>query len=377
MRITFVTALWLPAMGGLEVFTGEMLAELQRRGHEVSVVTSRDDDVLPRRDVIDGIDVVRTDAHTAIASRDLSAILRVQRDTWEVLRDLRPDVIHAHDGSPALWMYLRAARADRPPLLLTLHSVMTRLFATSGASLAGLRTMLRAADHVTGVTSPVIGDASAIEPSITGRTSVVPNGVMPPTTQWSPLADDGDHLLCVGRLVPSKGFERALIATRLLAAHRPSVRLTIAGDGPERERLERTAAELGVRERVEFLGEVRHDRVATLIDAATVVVMPSRFEGMPLVALEAAWMGRPVVASAAPGFDEVIVDGVTGRLVEGDDEALAAAIEDLLRERSRARTMGAAARVRAESAFSLAACVDRYEALYTELRTDRGRVGLR
>lgn len=273
-------------------------------------------------------------------------------------------------------MYLRAARADRPPLLLTLHSVMTRLFATSGASLAGLRTMLRgrprhrgdepgdrrrvgdrALDHGPHVGRPQRGDAA--------DDAVVP------------LADDGDHLLCVGRLVPSKGFEQALIATRLLAAHRPSVRLTIAGDGPERERLERTAAELGVRERAEFLGEVRHDRVATLIDAATVVVMPSRFEGMPLVALEAAWMGRPVVASAAPGFDEVIVDGVTGRLVEGDDEALAAAIEDLLRERSRARTMGAAARVRAESAFSLAACVDRYEALYTELRTDRGRVGLR
>lgn len=86
MRITFVTALWLPAMGGLEVFTGEMLAELQRRGHEVSVVTSRDDDVLPRRDVIDGIDVVRTDAHTAIASRDLSAILRVQRHVGGVAR---------------------------------------------------------------------------------------------------------------------------------------------------------------------------------------------------------------------------------------------------------------------------------------------------
>jgi glycogen(starch) synthase len=366
VRIAFVTALYLPHTGGLEVLASQMLAELHQRGHDVTVVTSLDDRTHPAHEVIGGVEVVRTDAHDVIARRDLPGILRVQRDTWELLRHLRPDVIHAHDGSPALWMYLRAARAARPPLLLTLHSVMTRQFASTGASLDGLRTMLRAADAVTGVTRPVVDDACALEPAIAGRASVVPNGVAWPPRAWVPQRDD-DHVLCVGRLVASKGFDRALRALHRLADVRPSVRLTIAGDGPERGRLEQLAGELRLRSRVEFLGEVPHDRIPSLVDASTVVLMPSRFEGMPLVALEAAWLGRPVVAAAVPGLDEVIVSGTTGLLVDGDDDALATAVGSLLADRALARSMGAAAQQRAVASFSLETCVDRYEALYRRL----------
>lgn len=367
MRITFVSALWLPYTGGLEVVTGQMLKELQYRGHDVAVVTSRDDATLPRRETVNGIEVIRSDAHAAIASRDPSWILREQRSTWDSVRELQPDVLHAHDGSPSLWMYLRAARTRRPPLLLSLHIIMTRHFALRGASLAGLRTMLRAADHVTAVSEPVLDDALGFEPTFADRSSVVPNGIDPPTRPWREIEDRSDRLLCIGRLAPEKNLGRALHVVRLLVDRRPSIRLTVAGDGPEREHLTALAHRLGVDDRVDFLGAVPHDRITDLIEDATVVVMPSQFEGMPLVALEAAWAGRPVVAAAVPGLDTTVIDGVTGRLVDGDDEALADAVEEVLADRQWARRMGAAARAHAEAAFSISRCVDEYEAIYEAL----------
>lgn len=369
MRITFVTALWLPATGGIEVLTGQMMTELRRRGHEVSMVTTRHDSSLPDHEIIDGIEIVRIDTVDAIITRDLPGVLRAQRIMWEAVRELRPDVLHGHDGSPALWMYLRAARTNRPPLVLTVHSVMSRQFAVTGAALDGLLTMLGDADRITGVSSASIADAIDLVPSITGRTVVVPNGVTPPPRASTPVADGVDELLCIGRLVPQKDFGRALAALRHLADRRPGVRLTIAGDGEERHSLMETARALGIDDRVEFLGMVDNSRIPELLDRATVVVLPSWYEGMPLAALEAAWMARPVVATAVPGIEEVIVDGVTGRLVAGDDEALADAIESLLDDRELARSMGAAARARAESEFSLTACIDRYEAIYAELVT--------
>lgn len=367
MRITFVTAVWLPSVGGMEVLTGQVLAELRERGHQVSMVTTRHSTSLPEHEIVDGIEVVRIDALDAIGRRDFPAILKAQRRTWEIVQGLRPDVLHAHDGPPALWMYLRAARDHRPPLLLTLHSVMSRHFSATGAALDGLRTILRAADRISGVSSAIVDDAIAIEDSIATRAVIVPNGVRPFDRAWTPVSDRVDELLCLGRLAPEKNFGRAIGALRLLAEHRPGVRLTIVGDGDERESLQRTARRLGVDDRVEFVGMVDHSRIPELLDRATLVVMPSAYEGMPLVALEAAWMARPVVAAAVPGLEGVIVDGVTGRIVDGDDEALADAIGQLLDDRNLVRSMGAAARARAESQFSLAACVDRYEAIYAEL----------
>lgn len=367
MRIAFVTGLYLPSTGGLEILTSQLSDELVRRGHDVCVLTSREDGALPAREVVHGIEVIRDDAHEVIARRDLPGILRVQREAAANLREYRPDVIHAHDAAPTMWMYLRAVRRGRPPVLLTLHNVMTAHSAATGAGLEGLRAMLRAADWVTGVARRVVDDAVAIEPSIADRVSVVTNGVARPERPWSPVGDGADRLLCLGRLVTQKGFERALAVTRLLVERRPTVRLTIAGDGPERPALARIARELGLEDRVELLGDVPYEQVPDLLTDATVVMMPSRFEGLPLVALEAAWMARPVVASAVPGLDDAIVDGSTGLLVDGDDVAFAAAVERLLADRDRAAAMGRAARAHVEASFSLETCVDRYEDLYRRL----------
>jgi glycogen(starch) synthase len=172
-------------------------------------------------------------------------------------------------------------------------------------------------------------------------------------------------LLCIGRLDEHKGFDLAIAALARLRERHPSVRLAIAGDGPERNRLIALACALGVNDSVDFLGNVSRDRIAVLLRECTVVVMPSRYEGLPLVALEAAWAGRPIVAADSPGLSDAVVPGETALMVPaGDPDALARAIAGLLVDASHVRALGLKARAMAADRYSLKRCVDEYETVY-------------
>jgi glycosyltransferase involved in cell wall biosynthesis len=150
---------------------------------------------------------------------------------------------------------------------------------------------------------------------------------------------EGTRLLALGRLHANKGFDVLLRALALL----PGARLAIAGEGPERAALAALAAQLGVADRVAFLGW-REDTGA-LLAACDILVCPSRHEPLGNVVLEAWSAGRPVVAAAAQGPSELIADGVTGLLVPKEaPEPLAAAIAGLLAAPDRAASMAAAGR---------------------------------
>jgi glycosyltransferase involved in cell wall biosynthesis len=156
----------------------------------------------------------------------------------------------------------------------------------------------------------------------------------------------------VGRLEAQKGHVHLLDAWPDVVAEFPDARLVVIGDGSLRTDLERRARERGIAACVTFTG-FRED-VWRLLDAVDVVVLPSLHEGMPLTAIEAAAMARPIVATAVDGTPEVVVDGATGVLVPpADARALAAGVRALLRDPGRARAMGAAARRRALERFDL------------------------
>jgi glycogen(starch) synthase len=132
--------------------------------------------------------------------------------------------------------------------------------------------------------------------------------------------------------------------------------------------LERQAAELRLAESVDFVGWVAPHKVPALMNTTTVVVMPSRCEGFGLVALEAALMARPIVATRVGGLPEVVAHNETGLLIERDDsKAMAEAIAALLVDRNMATQMGRAGRLRAQKRFCWIRCVDAYVALYQEL----------
>ncbi len=179
---------------------------------------------------------------------------------------------------------------------------------------------------------------------------VVPNAVAP--VGRSPEAGAVPHhpaALFVGRLRLRKGVEVALHAISLLKSSGSEARLLVVGDGEHRHRLERVSRELGLEDRVEFLGRRSREEVQALMDSSTVLVVPSLYEGMPLVVVEAMQRGLAVTASAVSGIPEVVVDGETGWLVPCEDPvALARALEEALGDPTEARRRGAAGRERLE-----------------------------
>jgi len=173
-------------------------------------------------------------------------------------------------------------------------------------------------------------------------------------------------------LAEQKRLSDLLKALDLLHHVQPDARTIIAGDGPLREPLEEIACLYRLEDRVQFLGH-RED-VPNLLAAADLLVLPSAYEGLPNVVLEAMRFRKPVVATAAPGTTEVVVDGVTGLLTPiGDPPKLARALRDVIRDPELAARLGAAGRARAEECFRVDTMVQRFADLYEEIyRLKRG-----
>ncbi|HEX4494182.1 MAG TPA: glycosyltransferase family 4 protein [Thermoanaerobaculia bacterium] len=306
---------------------------------------------------------------------------------WAALRRFRPHVVQVHESDGALAALLvlamRGSLAPRPLLTALLQvsyveelravrplvapdgeilgrpgSVETRFrwFKAPFQILLGLLTV-RAADLVL---APSAATAAELRRDYrAGTVEVIPNVTgglsLPPADR---RADEAGYLLFVGRLRIRKGVEVLLKALRELRETAPGATLKIAGDGEHRGALKRKAIELGLGAAVSFLGTCDAARVRGLLAGAAALVVPSIYEGMPLVVLEAMEGGVPVVASAVSGIPEVVVGGETGWLVPPEDPAaLARALAEVLADPPAAQRRGEAGRRRIDERYrpSLAA----------------------
>jgi len=311
---------------------------------------------------------------------------------WRALRRFRPHVVQVHESDGALAALLvRAARLSiepRPLLAALLQvsyveelravrpltadgkvlgrpgsvEVRFRRFKAPFQILLGLITA-QAADLALAPSEATAAEIRrdyrvedvGVIPNVTGGLNVAPAGEVEETP---------GYLLFVGRLRIRKGVEVLLEALRELRRQVPGATLRIAGDGEHRAALERRVDELGLRDAVSFLGSCDAARVRTLLKGAAALVVPSIYEGMPLVVLEAMDTGVPVVASAVSGIPEVVVDGETGWLVPPEDpEALAGALAEVLTDPVGARARGEAGRRRVEERYRPARAAADWRAL--------------
>jgi glycosyltransferase involved in cell wall biosynthesis len=271
---------------------------------------------------------------------------------WRALRAEPTALVHQHHGGRSVtWV---ARRATGAKIVSQLHAMVSE---EPGSP--------RAWPVVAGADATIVVSRALADRTGWRDTRVVYPGVdlFPPTVRANePVIVGG-----AGRFVPIKGFTYLLKAFRKLADV-TDARLELAGDGPLRSDLEREARALGLGDRVRFLGWQRD--LASTLARWSIYVQPSVHEAFGMTVLQAMASGLPVVASAADGLLELVVEGETGLLVPArDPSALAAALLTLVQEPRRRSELGAAGRERVSEQFSVEQMVAETVKVYDELLT--------
>jgi sugar transferase (PEP-CTERM/EpsH1 system associated) len=309
-------------------------------------------------------------------SRRAGNDLRIVAALYRVFRRERPHVVHTHAWG-TLFEGLVAARAAGVPVVVHGEHGTLQLRAHQ----RWLQRMgWTAADRVLSVSSVLAERMSATTGFPARRITTIRNGVN--LERFHVARHDGARAALglpqearivgtVGRLVAVKDQVTLVDAVAELGRSGVAATLVIAGDGPERGRIEARAAERGVDLRL--LG-YRPD-VEQVLAALDVFVLSSISEGLSNTILEAMAAARPVVATRVGGAEEMIADGVTGILVPPSDAAtMGAALRRVLAADDSGAGMGAAARQRVETEFTLTGMMQRYERMYTEVARSKGVV---
>jgi glycosyltransferase involved in cell wall biosynthesis len=321
-----------------ETFIAGEIAELRRRGIEVLILS-----LLPPR---------AEPQHAVIQRAGLDRLVEydIQRFV-ERIRQFKPQWIHAHFAKEATEKARALSTELGVPFSFTAHGYDIHRkpppdFHERAKAASGVVTVSRANAEYISRTFHVDG----------GHIHVIPCGVdtnlFRPNGQFQ--SSNPPTIVCVARLVAVKNLGMLLESCRVLRDRNAAFRCVMLGDGPLRGELEEQRRGLGLQDWVVFRGAVAQDVVLREWQHCDIGVLTSDQEGMPVSLMEAAACGVPVVATNVGGIPELVLDGVTGVLSPaGNADAFAGALERLLKESDLRRRLGAAARLRAENAFSV------------------------
>ena len=282
--------------------------------------------------------------------REHTEFARILLKSRQHIQTVRPHLIHIHGLSAIGVTVSTVAEPLKIPVVMHVHGSV-------GGALS-IRMMKQVRTAITVVTvSDFVARSVAQETGRTENVRVIRNALPDP---WERIdktfsVSTDPTITMVGRLEVAKGFDFAFRAAALLKSQYPNLTVNLIGVGDQMDTLQSLAESLGIAQQVIFHGRLEQEATLELIARSTCVVVPSiAFEGFSLVALEAAFLERPVVATNVGGLPETVVDGVTGTIVDSGDAAqLAQAIGHYLSNPVIAREHGQNARKRALVEFSL------------------------
>jgi glycosyltransferase involved in cell wall biosynthesis len=296
-----------------------------------------------------------------------------------MLKDQGIDILHTHGGYAGLYGRWAARRSGTPVVVHTLHGIHYLHYRNPllrRISIGLERLLSRRTDRLVLVSYADLGRAVKHRLAPPDRLTVIPNGTPVPCA-LSAEAEVKKRLELgwklgppivgtVARLHRQKGVLYFLLAGEIISARFPDVRMAVVGDGPLGRNLRRRARRLKIDDKVFFLGE-RQDAFE-LMSLFNIFVLPSLWEGLPFVLVEAATLGKPIVATSVDGVREVIEEERTGLLVPPrDPQLLAGAVIRLLEDRELASRLGERARAAIPPRFPLRRMVEQTESLYLRL----------
>jgi glycosyltransferase involved in cell wall biosynthesis len=259
------------------------------------------------------------------------------------------DLIHAHAALPCGHAAVLLSRELRIPYVVSVHG-LDAFFDNQVRGFAGAwckrvaQFVYRSASRVICISDKVsrqVGDSAAVA----ANTRVIYNSV--DTKTFCPASSDSlpHTILSVGNLIPIKGHELLLRALGCVLPRYPYISCEIIGDGSEHQRLARLAHECNLADKVRFLGRQSRKQVADAMHRCVLFALPSRYEALGCVYLEAMSTEKPVIGCRGQGIDEIIRHGSNGWLVEPDNlQELISALSTLLENLQLRRQIGEAAR---------------------------------
>ena len=362
--MTRVLIVHQPTSGGVGRHVADLATGLANRDWDVVLCGP----ALPNG--LSGVAHEPLDLRRAIDPRaDLTALYRF----IEIVRRVRPDIVHAHSSKAGAVARLGRLSHMQTPVVYTPHGYAFAGYFSRPVERLAYRETERALSHLaTRVVCVCKAEgrlAATIGPK--ERVRVIHNGIdMPgaclPDPGMSRLGGEGPVICALTELRPGKGIETLIEATPSLRAQHPDAQIAIWGEGPALASLCSRAQDVGAAEALHFFGP--STAPLSVLRGADVFVHPSWAESFPYVILEAMAVGLPIVASDVGGVGEALANEESGLLVPpGDRKALAQALSSLLDDAGRAARMGDAGRRRVEQRFTRTAMIDRLLEVYSEV----------
>jgi glycosyltransferase involved in cell wall biosynthesis len=358
-----------PEVGGLESHAFYLCRDLVRLGNEVTMITSHSKPESKKHETIDGIEVIRT----WFPSKNPSGWIAHTIGTIPTYLPIaqKADVLHAQTFASAIPAMIAKQRYGKP-MVMTLHTSHFLKMAKKPMWQPILRRIIKACDWLLAASEEIRDVALGLyrHPRAEAVTNGVDTNMFRKTTPTLPPTDKR-RLIVPRRLFHKNGVEYFVRALPLINRE-VAVEAVFVGDGPEREKLESIATELGVRELCTFMGARPNTDMPGLLSSADVSMFPSLMEATSVAALESMSCGLPVAASRVGGLPE-IVDETVGTLFEpANPEDLANKVVALL-QRPDLQAHGERARERVVKSWSNERLARRHIEIYQTLLKEHGK----
>ena len=372
MKILMLTWEYPPRIvGGIARVVHDLSKRLIKDGHEVTVVTYRDNADVPEYENDKGVNVYRVDNYMIHPNNFIDWILQlnfnlIAKATEIINKEGAFDVIHAHD-----WLVASAAKTLKNaygiPIVATIHA--TEAGRNSGIHDDTQRYINDTEWMLTYEASEVIVNSNYMKNELQRlfglpyeKINVIPNGIN--LNNYVGVERDYDFrrkyamdnekiILYVGRLVYEKGIQHLIAAMPKILSNYHDAKLIIAGRGGMIEELKAEAASLGLNDKVYFTGYLDSKQVPKMYKCADVAVFPSTYEPFGIVALEAMLAGVPTVVSDVGGLDEIVEHGVDGmKSYAGNPNSIADSVTALLYDHQLAANVSKKARQKVKEQFN-------------------------
>ena len=372
MKILMLTWEYPPRIvGGIARVVHDLSKRLIKDGHEVTVVTYRDNADVPEYENDKGVNVYRVDNYMIHPNNFIDWIMQLNfnmlsKATEIINKEGGFDVIHAHD-----WLVTYAAKSLKNaydiPIVATIHA--TEAGRNSGIHDETQRYINDTEWLLTYEATEVIVNSNYMKNEIQrlfglpfDKINVIPNGIN--LSNFTGIERDYDFrrqyamdnekiILYVGRLVYEKGVQHLIAAMPKILSNYNDAKLIIAGRGGMMDELRAEASNLGLNDKIYFTGYLNSKQVQKMYKCADVAVFPSTYEPFGIVALEAMLAGVPTVVSDVGGLDEIVTHGVDGmKSYAGNANSIADSVTALLYDHQLATNVSKKAKQKVKDQFN-------------------------